>query len=155
MTVRASGSDITASGNTGPNAKKKETGDADGADVIVKGELSIENSGCYRHGNTGRKSIRPKKKLLTPTKCSRYFMSVVVPWPGSPQEPGYVNLQDSYVDRKTPDGKKNGKWQPVSAGVWPFRDVGQLVNRAAWINYYGAQFKDVWFCTSLQSTAEG
>lgn len=76
------------------------------------------------------------------------FMATVVPWPGSPNEPGYVNLQTSYVDRKTADGKKNGKY-PVAAGK-PFRDVGQLVSRAAWVNGT-TQFKDVWYCLSLQS----
>lgn len=74
-------------------------------------------------------------------------MAAVVAWPGS-GEPGYVNLQHSYVDRKTPDGKKNGKW-PVAAGK-PFRDVADLVQRAAWMNTT-TQFKDQWFCLSLQS----
>lgn len=79
------------------------------------------------------------------------FMAAVVPWPGSPEEPGYVNLQNSYVDRATTDGKKNGKY-PISAGK-PFRDVGALVSRAAWINGT-SYFKDVWYCLSLQSTAK-
>jgi len=82
-------------------------------------------------------------------------MATVVPWPGSLQDPGYINLQNSYVDRKTPDGKvpsgKSRKY-PVSDGK-PFRDVGQLVSRAAWINTT-TQFKDVWYCLSLQSTAK-
>jgi hypothetical protein len=79
------------------------------------------------------------------------FMSAVVPWPSSPQDPGYINLQNSYVDRKSPDGKRKGKW-PVSSGK-PFRDVGNLISRAAWITT-ASQMKDVWYCLSLQRTAK-
>ena len=35
---------------------------------------------------------------------------------------------------------------------WPFRDVTELVERAAWVNTT-SNYNDVWFCTSLQSTA--
>ncbi len=35
---------------------------------------------------------------------------------------------------------------------WPFTDITAFVQRAAWINTVPDKFKDVWFCTSLQST---
>src|SRR5229473_1624467 len=79
------------------------------------------------------------------------FMASVVPWPGTQQDPGYINLQNSYVDRKSPDGKRGGKW-PVSSGK-PFQTVGDLISRAAWITT-ASQMKDVWYCLSLQSTVK-
>lgn len=70
-------------------------------------------------------------------------MAHVVPWPGSPQDPGYVNLHYSSVDRKDPTKLYKG-------GGWPFRNVADFVSRAQWINTTN-QFKDVWYCLSLQS----
>src|SRR5712671_5249648 len=72
------------------------------------------------------------------------FMSAVVAWPGSPTDPGFVNLHFSTVDRKNPTG-------PLRKGSgWPFRGVDTFVNRASWINTT-TQFKDIWYCLSLQS----
>jgi hypothetical protein len=76
------------------------------------------------------------------------FMGAVIAWPGTPQDPGFVNLQYSYVDKKTSDGKRGGKY-PVSPGK-PFKDLTKLVSYAGWLNTT-ANNKDVWFCTSLQS----
>jgi hypothetical protein len=36
---------------------------------------------------------------------------------------------------------------------WPFKTVDDLVGRASWINTVPAKFKDVWYCTSLQSAS--
>ena len=77
----------------------------------------------------------------TPTVAE--FMSAAVPWPVD-DELGYVNLQYSMVNRKNPSGKLI-----VGAGK-PFREVDKLVSYAAWINTT-TQFKDVWYCLSLQS----
>ena len=80
------------------------------------------------------------------------FIGAVIAWPGA-SDPGYANLQYSYHDKRSPDGKRNGKW-PVSAGM-PYRDISQMLSRAGWINTSGFN-KDVWFCTSLQrETAVG
>lgn len=70
------------------------------------------------------------------------FMAHVVPWPTSPQDVGYVNLHYSSVDRKDPNKLYKG-------GGWPFRSVEQFISRAQWVNTT-SQFKDVWFCLSLQ-----
>jgi hypothetical protein len=71
-------------------------------------------------------------------------MSAVLAWPETPIDPGYVNLHYSTVDRKNPSG-------PLLKGMgWPFRSLDALIRRASWINTT-TQFKDVWFCTSLQS----
>jgi hypothetical protein len=70
----------------------------------------------------------------------------VIAWPGS-DEPGFANLQYSYHDTRSPDGKLKGKY-PVSPGK-PFRDPAQLCSFAGWLNGT-ANNKDVWFCTSLQ-----
>ena len=75
------------------------------------------------------------------------FMSAVVPWPGSPTDPGYVNLQYSMVNRANPNAKL------IVAAGWPFRTVEKLVDRASWITGT-TQFKDVWYCLSLQSKAK-
>src|SRR4051812_30119197 len=72
------------------------------------------------------------------------FMASVVPWPVSPQDAGYVNLHFSTVDRKNPTGPLR------KGGGWPFRSVDSFVQRASWINTT-TQFKDVWYCLSLQS----
>src|SRR3954465_13210440 len=71
-------------------------------------------------------------------------MAAVVPWPGSLQDPGYVNLQCSTPDRKDPA-------KVVGIHGWPFRSVDSIINRASWVNTT-TQFKDAWFCLSLQST---
>src|SRR5437868_7021969 len=71
------------------------------------------------------------------------FMSAVVAWPGS-NEPGFVNLH--YL---MPDHKQPGKL--LKGMGWPITSVDKLVERAAWINTVPDKFKDVWFCTSLQS----
>lgn len=78
------------------------------------------------------------------------FIGSVIAWPGS-DEPGWANLQWSYVDKRTPGGKRNGKY-PVGNGL-PYRDPSLMINRAAWVNNSGFN-KDVWFCTSLQSTTK-
>jgi Family of unknown function (DUF5906) len=71
------------------------------------------------------------------------FMAKVVAWPGSPTDPGYVNLHFSTVDRKNPTG-------PVRKGSgWPFRSLDPFISRA-WMNTT-TQFKDAWYCLSLQS----
>ena len=72
------------------------------------------------------------------------FMASVVPWPVSPQDPGYVNLHYSYPDRTDPT--KKGKGVPG----YPFRSVDTLVSKSHWMlqqNFYW----DQWFCLSLQS----
>jgi hypothetical protein len=76
------------------------------------------------------------------------FMANVVPWPGTPQDPGYVNLHYSMPNPR-PTPKK-----PLLKGMgWPFRDLQKLIERAGRINTNPTKFKDVWFCTSTQSQA--
>jgi hypothetical protein len=75
------------------------------------------------------------------------FMGAVVAWPG-PSDPGYINLQYSYKDKTTPDGKRAGKY-PVSPGK-PFTELDKLLSHAGWINTIDFN-KDVWFCTSRQA----
>jgi hypothetical protein len=84
---------------------------------------------------------------MTDWNAVQAFIGAVIAWPGS-DEPGFANLQYSYHDKRSPDGKYKGKW-PVSPGK-PFRDPAQLVSRAAWLNTT-TNNKDVWFCTSLQA----
>ena len=73
-------------------------------------------------------------------------MANVVAWPGSPQDPGYVNLHYSMPHPKPTPAK------PLLKGMgWPYTTVDALVGRAAWMNSVTDKFKDVWFCTSLQS----
>ena len=74
-------------------------------------------------------------------------MGAVIAWPGS-SEPGFAVLQNSYVEKRTPDGKIKGKY-PVSPGK-PFREVSRLCSHAGWLNGT-TNNKDVWFCTSLQA----
>jgi len=73
------------------------------------------------------------------------FMANVVAWPVSPQDPGYVNLHYSYIDKANPAGplKKNG-------GT-PYRSLDKFVEQCGWIVNSSNTTKDVWFCLSLQS----
>jgi hypothetical protein len=76
------------------------------------------------------------------------FMAHVVPWPASSQDPGFVNLHYS-MPNTTPGAK-----QALLKGMgWPYRSVDDLVRRAAWMNTVPDKFKDVWYCTSLQSAS--
>ena len=72
------------------------------------------------------------------------FLAAVVPWPSSVQDPGYVNLHYSAVDRKNPTGPLR------KGGGWPFQMLSDFISRAGWVNNH-KEFKDVWFCLSLQS----
>ena len=75
------------------------------------------------------------------------FMSAVVPWPVDlTKDPGYVNLHYSSVDRKDPTKLHKG-------GGWPFRSVDTFIGRASWLTTT-TQFKDAWFCLSLQSATK-
>lgn len=76
----------------------------------------------------------------------RDFLSQVIAWP-TQGESGYANLHYSMVNPKPTPAKP-----PLLKGMgWPFRDLGKFVSRAEWVNGT-TNFKDVWFCTSLQST---
>jgi len=70
-------------------------------------------------------------------------MAQVVDWPRSPQEPGFINLHYSLINKRNPSGKK------IVTG-WPTRDVGSFIQKAAWAITTN-DIKDLWFCTSLQS----
>jgi hypothetical protein len=82
-------------------------------------------------------------KSITDWDALQAFMTHVVPWPTSVQDPGYVNLHYSWIDRKDPTKLHKG-------GGWPFRTVETFIGRASWLNTT-TQFKDAWFCLSLQS----
>jgi hypothetical protein len=74
------------------------------------------------------------------------FMAAVVAWPASPQDAGFVNLHYSMPNPRPTPGK------PLIKGMgWPFTKVDEFVSRAAWLNG-NTNFKDQWFCTSLQKT---
>jgi hypothetical protein len=76
------------------------------------------------------------------------FMANVVTWPGTPQDPGWVNLHYSMPNPR-PTPKK-----PLLKGMgWPYKTIEGFIERAAWLNTVPTKFKDVWYCTSLQSTA--
>src|ERR1700737_4456850 len=79
-------------------------------------------------------------------KSETDFLSNVLAWPGNPTDPGYVNLHYSM-----PNLRPNPK-QPLLKGMgWPFRDLHKFIERAAWVHTAPEKFKDVWFCTPLQS----
>jgi Virulence-associated protein E len=99
--------------------------------------------------NASDAELDARVAALLPTKSTTdwnavsAFMAIVVPWPKSAADPGYVNLHFSSVNSR-PGGKDK------FVGGWPFQSVDQFVRRAAWIEST-TQFKDVWFCTSLQT----
>ena len=76
------------------------------------------------------------------------FMGAVVPWPGSPKDPGWINLVNGYVSRKVPGGRlKNGKY-PIGHGS-PYKDLDSFVAAVA-RNNNKPTVKDQFFCLSLQ-----
>lgn len=78
-------------------------------------------------------------------------MANVVAWPGSPTDPGFVNLHYSMPNPNFDPKKKvdfhNKKW--FMSG-WPYRDEVSFVNRVGWVMTVPGKFQDQWFCTSLQ-----
>jgi len=72
------------------------------------------------------------------------FMEAVVQWP-TQADPGYVNLHYSMVNPKPTPGR-----ELLKGMGWPYHDLGKFIERAAWLETT-TNFKDVWFCTSLQS----
>ena len=74
----------------------------------------------------------PRPARETPTLAE--FMSAVVAWPGSPTDPGYVNLHYSMPNAAFDPTKKadakNKKW--FMSG-WPYKDVTNFVNRVGWL----------------------
>src|SRR5258707_5627863 len=64
------------------------------------------------------------------------FLERVVPWPASPQDPGFVHLVWA-----TPDGNKK-QWQDL-----PFRTPKRTIEHVHTLLPFPA---DIYFCTSLQ-----
>jgi hypothetical protein len=59
-----------------------------------------------------------------------------------------VNLHYSMPNPKPTPTK------PLIKGMgWPFKTIEGFIDRASWVTTMPAKFKDVWFCTSLQSMA--
>jgi hypothetical protein len=107
---------------------KASTGEPEDADVELDARVA---------------ALLPNKSI-TDWNAVSAFMANVVAWPGG-RDPGYVNLHYSMPNLRDPS-------KGLLKGMgWPFTDITKFVERAAWVNTT-AQFKDVWFCTSLQST---
>jgi hypothetical protein len=88
-------------------------------------------------------------KSITDWNAVSAFMDAVVPWPGTPQEPGWITLPNGYANTKIPGGRdpKTGKYQ-VGPGK-PFKAVDALVSYVGWaINT--THVKDIFFVLSLQ-----
>jgi hypothetical protein len=106
--------------------------------------------------NTAANTGGPANPLLNTSTANwnaiKAFMAAVVAWPGSLQDPGFVNLHTSFYMRGSPDGRVNGKFK-VGNGK-PFKEVDQLLSYANWVNRNPMIMRDAWFCTSLQSETE-
>src|SRR5882757_6829613 len=68
------------------------------------------------------------KKSTTNWNAVSAFMGSVVPWPGSPQGPGWIAVPNGYVAKQFPGGRdpKTGKY-PIGDGK-PFKSVDALVS---------------------------
>jgi hypothetical protein len=66
------------------------------------------------------------------------FMRAVVPWPGSEQDPGYINVH-----------YRSQKFKGVSG--FPTRTSDQFNGFVKWLQAKAPQITDIWFCTSLQA----
>ena len=72
------------------------------------------------------------------------FLERVVPWPGSAQAPGWINL---HCRSKNANSAVNGGKDFVVG--WPLKTVEDFLSRAARLET-NSQYFDVWFCTSQQ-----
>jgi hypothetical protein len=76
------------------------------------------------------------------------FMRAVVPWPGSEQDPGYVNLHYSFPN-PDPDPAKVKKKPKLWAG-WPYKEIDKFNGGLKWTLDHPDRAPAVYFCTSLQ-----
>ena len=85
-------------------------------------------------------------KSATDRNAISAFMRAVVPWPGSEQDPGYVNLHYDFVPGPNYKGPKGG-------GVpgWPYKTIDLFNQGAYYILNNAGRYRNAWFCTSLQS----
>lgn len=73
-------------------------------------------------------------------------MAAVTPWPSSSNDDGWVNLHFSFPNKANPK-------ELIKKGGWPFKTIEAFVSRVNFALERSTQFKDMWFCTSLQSKA--
>lgn len=72
---------------------------------------------------------------------TKLFLSKAVAWPVNGI--GYVNLHYSMPNLRKPTGRD------IVTG-WPGQELDEVVNRAQWMTRT-PNYKNIWFCTSLQS----
>jgi P4 family phage/plasmid primase-like protien len=142
---------VTATVSPAPAPSTVETGFGDLSEAPAPAQQSTPTVNTA--ANTGEAEDADADKSVTDWNAVSAFMANVVAWPGSPTDPGHVGLWYSMPNASFDPAKKvspNNKKQFISG--WPYREVGQFVSRAAWVtNTAHDKFKDVWFCTSLQS----
>jgi hypothetical protein len=95
--------------------------------------------------NEGAAARGPTSDIPTITE----FMSAVVPWPRTQQDPGWVVMPNGYVNTKFPGGRdpKTGKY-PIGPGK-AFKTVDQLVSHISWVINTN-HTKDIFYVLSLQ-----
>jgi hypothetical protein len=73
-------------------------------------------------------TVTPCAQSARETPTVTEFMSAVVPWPRTLQDPGWVcTLRWSIQSQSSA--------KPLLKGMgWPFHDIGDFVNRAGWLN---------------------
>jgi hypothetical protein len=86
----------------------------------------------------------------TPTVAA--FMAAVVPWPGSPEDPGHIAWINTYVDKRTPTGRNSKGRFPFGNGKC-FRNVSALCSYTNWANGTNNN-KDQYFCLSRQKNTK-
>jgi hypothetical protein len=88
-------------------------------------------------------------KSITNWNAVSAFMGAVVPWPGLPQDPGWIAVPNGYVAKQLPGGRdpKTGKY-PIGPGK-AFKTVDTLISYAGWANTTDF-IKDLFFCLSMQ-----
>lgn len=74
------------------------------------------------------------------------FMANVVVWPGSPLDPGFINLHYSMPNPKPTPGR-----ELIKGMGWPYKSVDAFVSRVGWLLTVADKFRDQWFCLSQQS----
>jgi len=94
-----------------------------------------------------RVAALPPKKSTTNWNAISVFMANVVPWPGSPTDPGYVNLHFGLPDDHSSVGTKK-KYKGVPG--WPYKDPSNFVTRLDRMLKNPGKFTDIWYCLSLQ-----
>jgi P4 family phage/plasmid primase-like protien len=83
------------------------------------------------------------------------FLAHVVPWPGTPQDPGWVNLH--YKRMLSAEEKKKPRYKGRDSTVngRAYKDIGNMLSYVGWLLKHPEAGTEQWFCLSQQEKSGG